>query len=173
MGTNPSHTKGDNFPVGSISWNDAVEFCKMIALQTGHDYRLPTEAEWECACRAGSNLKYCFGSDEWLLSHYAWYNEPYTGGPYSVGQKKPNAWGLCDMHGNVWEWRQDWYGGNYYRQSPGENPQGPSLGSYRVLRGGAWNHTAYSCRSAFRFRFAPNIQDHSVGFRVVCVARTF
>ncbi len=171
MKTNPSNFKGDNLPVEQVSWNDAAQFCEAISKQTGEDYRLPTEAEWEYACRAGSTTKYCFGDDEKSLGDYAWYYGNSSAKTHPVGQMKPNAWGLHDMHGNVWEWCQDWYDENYYKQSPRENPQGPSSGEYRVLRGGSWG-LIYHCRSANRHWDAPGYFNRNVGFRVVCVART-
>jgi formylglycine-generating enzyme required for sulfatase activity len=124
-------------------------------------YRLPTEAEWEYCCRAYSldsnlkqkgqeNWKYCFGNDEKLLEQYAWYDKNSKGMTHPVGLLEPNAWGLYDMHGNVWEWCEDWYDRNYYASSPSTDPKGSSSGQYRVLRGGSWSYYANLCRSAFR-----------------------
>lgn len=109
MGNNPSRIKGDDLPVTNVSWHDAQEFCKRLSERTGDTYRLPTEAEWEYACRAGSTGKWCFGDDESQLDEYAWYYDNSSGTVHPVAQKKPNAWGLYDMHGNVWEWCQDEY----------------------------------------------------------------
>ncbi len=170
MGGNPSHFKGDDLPVENVSWDDAVKFCEAISKQTGKDYRLPTEAEWEYACRAGSTGRYCFGDDVKSLGDYAWYRENSDGKTHPVGRKKPNAWDLYDMHGNVLEWCQDWYDENYYKQSPRENPQGPSSGTYRVARGGSC-YDRSGCRSINRFNLEPVIILRHVGFRIVCVAK--
>jgi len=112
MAQNPSRFKGDpQRPVGYVSWTGAAEFCRKLSEKEGVTYRLPTEAEWEYACRAGTTTRYCFGDDEASLGEYAWYGSV---GRYPVGEKTPNAWGLCDMHGNVWEWCADWYDADYY-----------------------------------------------------------
>jgi formylglycine-generating enzyme required for sulfatase activity len=136
MGNNPSYFKGNDLPVETVSWDDAQEFIKKLSAKEGVKYRLPTEAEWEYACRAGSTTKFYFGEDESKLDEYAWYHNNSDGKTHPVGQKKPNAWGLYDMHGNVWEWCQDWYGADYYKNSPAEDPQGPASAESRVLRGG-------------------------------------
>ena len=133
-------------------------------------YRLPTEAEWEYACRAGSTGKYCFGDDEDELPQYAWFKPHSQGKPRPVDQKQPNRWGLYDMHGNVWQWCNDWYGETYYDESPAENPRGPATGKMRVLRGGAWDCTAEKLRSAYRHKEFPVYSDacfgaDSYGFR--------
>jgi formylglycine-generating enzyme required for sulfatase activity len=172
MSSNPSYWKGDDLPVEKVRWDDAVKFCEAISKQTGKTYRLPTEAEWEYACRAGSSTKYCFGDDEKSLGDYAWYYKNSGAKTHPVGQKKPNAWGLHDMHGNVLEWCQDWYDKNYYKQSPRENPEGPSSGKYRLLRGGSWGLYRIDCRSALRIHPSLGLTYFQVGFRVVCVART-
>ena len=172
MGVNLSYWEGDSLPVENVSWNGAVRFCETISKQTGKTYRLPTEAEWEYACRAGATTKYCFGDDMKSLGDYAWYYENSNGKSHPVGQKNPNAWGLFDMHGNVWEWRQDWYEKNYYSQSPSENPEGPSSGTSRALRGGSWGGNHFICRAANRGDFPPGGLDRHIGFRVVCIART-
>ncbi len=137
---NPSYFKGDDLPVERVSWKDAQRFLeKLNQKEQKGRYRLPTEAEWEYACRAGSATKYSFGNDEGRLGEYAWYDKNSGGKTHPVGQKKPNAWGLYDMHGNVWEWCSDWYDKDYYRNSPSRNPKGPTNGRYRVLRGGSWS----------------------------------
>ena len=180
MDSNPSYFKGDDLPVDEVSWNDAMEFCKKLSRFEGRQYRLPTEAHWEYACRAGSSTAYCFGDSPVVgdpisgrrpetlsqLSDYAWY-ESNCGGSQPVGQKKPNAFGLYDMHGNVWEWCQDWYGEDYYSISPAVNPSGPSSGKTRVLRGGSWSDYARCCRCADRGMYRPSSWSNSGGFRVV------
>jgi len=126
-----------NRPASYISWNDSKAFCEWAGK------RLPTEAEWERACRAGTNTAYSFGDDPGLLGTYAWYFSNSGSMTHPVGEKTPNALGLYDMHGNVWEWVADWYDGSYYSVSPLNNPPGPSSGTYKVLRGGAWNYGGY------------------------------
>jgi formylglycine-generating enzyme required for sulfatase activity len=160
-----------NFPVEQVTWDDAVEFCKKLSAREGQTYRLPTEAEWEYACRAGSTTRYCFGDDRLQLGEYAWFAYEWVGPSsdlhsHSVGKKKPNAWGLHDMHGNVWEWCQDWYESDYYAESPTEDPPGPSTGSSRVYRGGGWYSDAWLCQSSYRFGFRPSLRNFSLGFRV-------
>ena len=171
MKTNPSHFKGDNLPVENVSWNEAVSFCEKLSKQTGQTYRLPTEAEWEYACLAGSTGKYCFGDDEALLKDYAWYDKNSDNKTHPVGEKTPNNWGLHDMHGNVWEWCQDWYSGNYYeelvRQGEAVNPQGPATGDYRVLRGGSWFNDRLDARAVYRNGYHAAYRNLSLGFRVV------
>ena len=144
MGTEPWWGKeGPNYPATYVSWNDAVAYCKKLSEKEGKTYRLPTEAEWEYACRAGTKTAWSFGNDEKVLGDYAWYEENADdiGEEYAhqVGLKKPNAFGLYDTHGNVFEWCHDYYEEDYYQQSPTNDPQGPESGSFRVLRGGSWN----------------------------------
>jgi formylglycine-generating enzyme required for sulfatase activity len=172
MGNNPSHFKwigNDNLPVEMVSWDDAVEFCKKLSQTEGKTYRLPTEAEWEYACRAGTTTKFSFGDDESQLGDYAWYNQNSGEKPHPVGEKKPNVWGLYDMHGNVSEWCNDWYSETYYSSSPINNPTGPTTGNYRVHHGGCWyTHLALTCRVSYRLSLlSPNIRDYYTGFRVV------
>ncbi len=172
MKTNPSFFKGDTLPVEQVSWDDAVEFCEKLSKKTGKTYRLPTEAEWEYGCLAGSTGKYCFGDDESLLRDYAWFGEDWQkGSTHPVGQKKPNNWGLYDMHGNVWEWCQDWYDANYYAElsKKGEavNPQGPANGERRVLRGGSWDLDQLVARAVYRGDLHPAGRSVNLGFRVV------
>ncbi|MEW5911076.1 MAG: bifunctional serine/threonine-protein kinase/formylglycine-generating enzyme family protein [Thermodesulfobacteriota bacterium] len=168
MGSNPSFFKGDEgFPVEGVSWEEAVEFTRRLNKEEGlkaGTYRLPTEGEWEYACRAGSSTRYSFGDSESALGEYGWYDDNSGGRTHPVGEKEPNAWGLYDMHGNVWEWVSDWYGS--YSASPTRDPQGPSSGSGRVIRGGSWRHNPRSLRSANRFRSDPTSRDFDVGFRV-------
>jgi formylglycine-generating enzyme required for sulfatase activity len=152
VGTNPSRFKGAKRPVEGVSWKDAQEFCRAVSAKVGKTVRLPTEAEWEFACRAGTTTDYSFGDREAALVEYAWCEVNSGGATHAVGQKKPNAWGLYDMHGNVWEWCRDWYDPKYYASSPRVDPQGPArsgLGAH-VLRGGAWHVEASYCRSAAR-----------------------
>jgi formylglycine-generating enzyme required for sulfatase activity len=165
MRNNPSgfETRGDNCPVESVSWDDAQEFIrKLNQMERTDKYRLPAKAEWEYACRAGSTTRYYFGDDEAELGKYAWYSNN-SDGTHPVGQKKPNAWGLYDMHGNVWEWCQDWYG-EYTRSVT--DPKGPKSGEGRVLRGGSWFNNARGLRSAYRHRLGPGYRDDSIGFRL-------
>jgi formylglycine-generating enzyme required for sulfatase activity len=169
MGNNPSHFTGDlNRPVENVSWDDVQEFLrKLNGQEKGATYHLPTEAEWEYAARAGSTGAYCFGDDLALFGEYAWYYENSGGTTHPVGQLKPNAWGLYDMHGNVWEWVQDWYGTTYYQSSPVDDPQGPERGQYRVLRGGAYFIRLRDARCAYRLRNFPISRYDHLGCRVV------
>jgi len=165
MGTNPSYFKGDDRPVEQVTWYETREFCQKLSEKEGRTYRLPTEAEWEYACRAGTTTKHYWGdsfdgSCGWYYDNSGWQTHP-------VGQKLPNAWGLFDMLGNVWEWCEDWYGGNYYSSSSETDPAGPSSGSYRVLRGNSWASIADSTRSTNRLDFPPSGRSYGVGFRVV------
>ncbi|MEO6725988.1 MAG: formylglycine-generating enzyme family protein, partial [Blastocatellia bacterium] len=124
------------------------------------------------ACRAGSTTRYCFGDDNSLLEQYAWYGKNSGGKTHPVGEKKPNGWGLHDMHGNVWEWCQDWYARNYYKQGPEKDPQGPTSGKHRVLHGGSCSDHRIYCNSAYHGWVAPAVAFQNFGCRVVCVART-
>ena len=158
-------------PVESVSWTMATEFCHRLSDLTaeqsaGRKYRLPTEAEWEYACRAGSTTRWYFGNDDTVLADYAWFSQKK---PQAVGQKKPNAWGLCDMLGNVSEWCADWFSPEYYKGSPSADPAGPSSGVERVIRGGSWWNAA-SCRSAARVG-AEDDGNETTGFRVLCEIR--
>ena len=169
MGSNPSHFEGPNNPVEQMSWDHCQVFLGKLNAKVGGqkgEFRLPTEAQWEYACRAGSTTKYCFGGDEAQLGEYAWYNNNSESKTHPVGEKKPNAWGLYDMHGNVREWCQDWYDGGYHAKSPTDDPTGPATGSLRVNRGGSWYYPAWRCRSAFRGYFGPGDRDSNLGFRV-------
>jgi formylglycine-generating enzyme required for sulfatase activity len=191
MGESPSHFKGAKNPVESVSWNDATEFCNKLSGRTGRTVRLPTEAEWEYACRAGSTTAYCFGDSEAQLGDYCWFylnsgKRTLPAGTdwdarkvfgewgcktHPVGQKKPNALGLYDMHGNVFEWCGDWYDEDYYENRVMTDPTGPGNGKYRVLRGGSWSHDTRSCRSANRGRNDPASTTGNYGFRVVVSPR--
>ena len=178
MGTRPwsgdeNAKEGEEYAAMKVSWDDAQAFCERMSRREGLAYRLPTEAEWEYACRAGTITRYSFGDDPSHLKDYAWYNdnarekgEEYAHG---VGQKQPNPWGLYDMHGNVWEWCADWYSDDYYSQGtkgPMDDPQGPVHGSSRVYRGGSVSSAARSCRSAFRSMGMPASRSYLLGLRV-------
>jgi formylglycine-generating enzyme required for sulfatase activity len=140
MGTKPSRHWGQlgdpDLPVASVSWDDAQEFCWRLSEKTGMTFRLPTEAEWEYACRSGTTTAYSFGDDAALLDEHAWIGGNTCGATQPVATKKANEWGLYDMHGNVWEWCSDWYGHDYYAVSPAVDPLGPQIGTERVVRGG-------------------------------------
>ncbi|MDL2286706.1 formylglycine-generating enzyme family protein, partial [Desulfococcaceae bacterium OttesenSCG-928-F15] len=164
-GENPSIFKGGNHPVERVSWKDTQEFIKKLNQKEGTDkYRLPTEAEWEYAARAGSSTAYSFGDDASQLGKYAWHWKNSGGTTHSVGEKLPNAWSLYDMHGNVWEWTQDWYGD--YSSSSQTDSRGPNFGQYRVLRGGSWGYNAQYCRSASRSNNVPGCRSDNYGFRL-------
>ncbi|MCL4205616.1 MAG: formylglycine-generating enzyme family protein, partial [Pirellulaceae bacterium] len=161
--------RDDRHPITYVSWDHAEEFCRRLSDQEGVTYSLPTEAQWEYACRAGSAGCWCFGNDESLLRQYAWYKENAGKRPHLVGQRKPNAWGLHDMHGNVWECCSDRWDENYYRQFAGQlavDPHGPTAGSHRVIRGGCWRDGAWVCRAAYREKNLPSDQDFELGFRL-------
>ncbi|MCX5662050.1 MAG: formylglycine-generating enzyme family protein [Planctomycetota bacterium] len=166
MGNNPSLFDGDNLPVEQVSWDDAVAFCKKLSAKEGKTCRLPTEAQWEYACRAGTTTAYNTGDDEKALAEAGWYRGNSDDKPHPVGQKKANAWGLYDMHGNVLQWCSDWYGG-YYKKEAATDPTGANTGSDRVLRGGFWKGNTWDCRAAVRARSFPGTRDDRYGFRVV------
>jgi len=194
----------DRQPAINVSWDDAQVYWVWLSGETGETYRLATEAEWEYACRAGSTGRWSCGDEASRLGDYAWFSKNSGSKTHPVGEKLPNAWHLHDMHGNVWEWCQDWYAGDYdvgcgeertapapsgagaVRSSPhptahlqstaadasgaqqpaSENPSGPESGSYRVIRGGAWNDVADGCRAACRYRCAPSDRNDILGFRL-------
>jgi len=180
MGTNPSKFKGPDKPVERIGWLAAVKYCNMRSLKEGlqpcydldstackfeaDGYRLPTEAEWEYACRAGTMTDYSFGNDPALLSEYGWFKDNSRQATKPVGEKKPNAWGLYDMHGNVSEWCNDFYAEDAYRRSGGEDPRGPATGEKRVLRGGNWRSDASRCQSSVRSAETPGLVDVCFGY---------
>jgi len=176
MGTNPSFFQGDkirgsssNHPVEYVSWKDAVEFCKKLSelpeeMTDGRVYRLPTEAEREYACRAGSKSAYSFGESSESLGDYAWFKENSNGQTHPVGEKKANAWGLYDMHGNVFEWCSNPY--YKYPKSAISDSTDPIEPSFRMDRGGSWGYGAAYCRSASRYLVIPESRDSSLGFRV-------
>lgn len=167
MGDNPSFFDdcGGDCPVEQETWEDAVDFIDALIAMTGYELRLPTEAEWEYACRAGTTTEYSFGDDDDLLDDYAWYHLS-ADETHAVGQKLPNPWGLYDVHGNVWEWCNDWYDDDYYEVSPSVDPAGPASGTFRVLRGGSWFEFAFVLRSPIRRPSLPVARSQLSGFRV-------
>ena len=190
MGTNPSSLKGAGNPVDAVSWDNAVEFCTGLSQKTGKKVRLPTEAQWEYACRAGTTTAYNTGATlspgqahsdfpastatpgtrkkltDWVRSFFSAPKQPHRG-LRPVGSFKPNGFGLYDMHGNVWQLCADWYGGDYYAHSPATDPAGPESGELRVMRGGSWNYSSQYCRSASRDSNVPGFRYSYTGFRVV------
>ncbi|NTU41805.1 MAG: formylglycine-generating enzyme family protein [Nitrospirales bacterium] len=162
------NSSGDNAAVLCVSWDDAQTFIRWLnRKEGGNHYRLPTEAEWEYAARAGTTTVYSWGDSASQAGQYAWYDKNANDNAHAVGRKQPNPWGLYDMHGNVWEWVQDWYDETYYRNSPGTDPQGPGSGRSRVLRGGSWFRNASDLRSANRFSVSPGNRGIGLGFRLL------
>jgi formylglycine-generating enzyme required for sulfatase activity len=175
-------------PVVVVTWGDAVAFCDWLSRKEGKTYRLPTEAQWEYACRSGAKTRFCIGDNEedlkavgniadaslkkkWVAM--TWGTGWDDGFPFTapVGKFQANAFGLHDMHGNAWEWCADWYGEDYYSKSPRQDPQGPANGKERIARGGAWSTQPKFCRSAFRDWHEPAYRSDCVGFRVVAQAQ--
>jgi formylglycine-generating enzyme required for sulfatase activity len=159
-------------PVEMVDWEEAMEFCRRLSAMpaeraAGRVYRLPTEAEWEYACRAGTTTHWYSGDDEAQLVDIAWFRKNSEGTTHPVGQRKPNAWGLYDMYGNVSQWCADWFGKDYYTHSSPSDPTGPPTGHTRVLRGGGWDNFPSICRSAFRNNSGPAGRHHLLGFRVL------
>jgi formylglycine-generating enzyme required for sulfatase activity len=190
MKANPSRWKSPTNPVEQVRWSDAARYCnarsKAEGLEPCYDlktwqvyvaasgYRLPTEAEWEYACRAGTKTKYFFGDDARKLATYAWYKQNSGAKPRPVGSKAPNAWGLYDTSGNLCEWCYDRYGRDYYATSAAQDPRGPATGDTRVLRGGSWDSEAGECTSSYRHRDDPGYADACFGYDVYgfrCVRR--
>jgi formylglycine-generating enzyme required for sulfatase activity len=188
---NPSHFQGADLPVEQVTWPQAARFCnarsRLEGLQpcynedTGacdfeaNGYRLPTEAEWEYACRAGTNSGYSFGDDARKLGDFGWFADNSGKKTHPVGRKKPNAWGIFDMHGNVAEWCQDLYDPNFYKASPEKTPRGPAEANENVLRGGSWKSPADALRSSYRIGETPGFSDaclarDAIGFRCVRTA---
>lgn len=182
MGENPSRWKGPRNPVEQVRWSDAVRYCnkrsELEGLRPCYDlktwkcdfeadgYRLPTEAEWEYACRSGTTTAWFFGDDASKLSDFAWFEKNSGGRPRTVGQKQPNAWGLYDICGNVWEWCNDFYKVDYYAESPAKDPRGPENGQNKVVRGGAWRFSAERCRSGYRYNENPGYSDVCFGYDI-------
>jgi formylglycine-generating enzyme required for sulfatase activity len=159
-------------PVETVSWEDAMDFCRRLSAVPAERtarrvYRLPMEAEWEYACRAGTTTQWVCGDDVAGLADVAWYNKDLGWLTHPVGQKRANGWGLYDMHGNVFQWCSDWFGSQYYKEAPSSDPTGPTSGIDHVMRGGSWFHTASDGRSAFRSRSRPDARLHDCGFRVL------
>jgi len=193
MGKNPSFWRDKACPVEQTRWANAAAYCnarsRAEGLRPAYDlaalecdfsadgYRLPTEAEWEYACRAGTATAWFFGSNPAKLGEFAWFKGNAARSPQPVGQKRANPWGLFDLYGNVWEWCNDFYQEDYYRKSPERDPHGPAKGETRVVRGGSWNSAAGKCRSSYRDQEYPDFKDvcfaadrHGfIGFR--CVKR--
>ena len=185
MGANPSAYKGARRPVEDVSWNDIQDFLKKLNSRAGAArFALPTEAQWEYACRAGTATAFCFGNDFAALQRYGNYAEKSAKPDFPwkdmagddgfaetapVGSFLPNAWGLHDMHGNVWEWCADWFGKKYYGAAPSADPTGPAEGKFRVLRGGSWDDNPMDCRSAYRQTGVSASRNLDCGFRVVVV----
>ena len=177
MGRNPSHFNGADRPVDSVSWNDAQEFLNELNAAWANSrspaqFRLPSEAEWEYAARAGTQTAYSFGDDPAQLGDYAWFDGNSGNQTHSVGQLKPNAFGLYDMHGNVWEWVADTFHDNY-AGAPTDGSAWGNLGDgkAKLLRGGSWDNAPLCCRSAFRYRVDPAYRSLDFGARVVVGAR--
>ncbi|MCY2938705.1 MAG: formylglycine-generating enzyme family protein [Planctomycetota bacterium] len=172
MGSNPSYFQGGNLPVEMVSWNDAQSFCVKVHEKTGHTVCLPTDAQWEYSCRAGTSTPFHFGQElngtqancDGNYPYGTTQKGPYLGKTSPVGSYPANAWGLYDMHGNVWEWCQDWYS-NYPKQSV-TDPRGPEVGSICVIRGRSWYYEAAYCRSASRNGLVPSYRFSWSGFRL-------
>ena len=182
MGANPSRWKGDKNPVEQVRWSDAVKYCNKLSQQErltpcynltnwqcdfeANGYRLPTEAEWEYACRAGTTTPFFFGRTSDNLGNYAWFDRNSDGHPNPVGKKEPNPWGLYDITGNVWQWCNDIYTAEYYRESLQCDPKGPSKGKGRVVRGGGFRFRDETCRSGYRSSENPGYNEVCFGYDI-------
>ncbi len=182
MEDNPSRWKEEQNPVEQVRWSDAVRFCNKRSTQEGltpcydletwqcnfdaDGYRLPTEAEWEYACRAGTKTAYFMGDKANKLPDYAWFDKNSGRQPHAVGQKQANPWGLYDMGGNLWQWCHDFYQVDYYDNSPKDNPRGPTAGETKVIRGGSWKSSADACRAGYRNNENPGYADVCFGYDI-------
>ncbi len=164
MGTNPSEFKGEKRPVERVNWGESLEFCRKLSEKLGQKVKLPTEAQWEYACRAGTSEEYARDLDA-----MAWFSENSGAVTHEVKQKEPNAWGLYDMHGNVYEGCSDWYGEKYYAESPANDPENAVPSTSHVFRGGSWNIDAEMCRSADRSWGIPEYRYGDLGLRISLV----
>ncbi|MBU4459362.1 MAG: formylglycine-generating enzyme family protein [Verrucomicrobia bacterium] len=180
IGICPAKFEGDTNPVERVRWTHAAQYCNARSREEGltlcydektwrcdfaaNGYRLPTEAEWEYACRAGTTTAYSFGDAADGLRAHGWFKDNSNRRTHPVGGKTANAWGLRDMHGNVAEWCNDWYDADYYRNSPADNPRGPDAGTKRVIRGGHWSVKAEACTSYARASDAPTLSDICLGY---------
>ena len=170
MGNNPSHHRGEHLPVEQVSWHDAKRYVTTLNILSGRDYRLPTEAEWECAAKGGKRHGFA-GTDNYAeLGNYGWYEDNSGGQTHPVGEKAPNPFGLYDMSGNVWEWVEDYFGEHYYDVSPLNKPTGPADGVVRVARGGAFGTAGGRLRTFYRFYYSPEHSVSNLGFRLALSA---
>jgi len=166
----PGFPQGENHPVVCVSWNDAVAYARWLSRKSGQEYRLPTEAEWEYAARSGGRIeRYAGGNDPETV---AWFADNSGNQAHPVGLKRANGLGLYDMSGNVWQWTADWYGETYYRESPQNDPQGPSSGTKRVFRGGSWFYDVRGVRASYRDFAVPDYRSSYLGFRLVLQTAT-
>ncbi len=164
---NPGFKQRDEDPVVCVSWKDAVAFGKWLSAKERKNYQLPTEAQWEYACRAGTTTRYSFGNGIAALKDHAWCSGNSDRRTHAVGGKRPNGFGLFDMHGNACQWCADWYDEHYYQKSPVDDPKGPNVGAWRVARGGSFSAPPIVLRSASRL-FSPSGRSCNFGFRVAC-----
>ena len=164
----PSRGVGPDYPMYCVSWDEAMEFCRLLSNKTGRTYTLPTEAQWEYAARGGNKNEGAKYAGSNMIDAVAWYSENSGSSTHIVGSKRANALGIYDMSGNVWDWCKDWYANSYVSYDT-NNPVGPSSGSSRVVRGGSWDYTASFCRVANRNYISPGNRDYNLGFRVVCL----
>jgi formylglycine-generating enzyme required for sulfatase activity len=171
MSDNPSTFEGGANPVEEVSWEKAVAFCEKLSSISGKTFRLPTEAEWEYACRAGTRTAYCRGDRQEDLMKVGWFcfDATVVKTTRPAASLQANPWGLYDMHGNIWEWCSDWYAEDYYAARNNQlDPIGPTTGTERILRGGSWSDDPEDCRSAYRESQPPDYADDDIGFRIVC-----
>ena len=164
----PSRGVGPDYPMYCVSWDEAMEFCRLLSNKTGRTYTLPTEAQWEYAARGGNKNEGAKYAGSNMIDAVAWYTDNSGSSTHIVGSKRANALGIYDMSGNVWEWCKDWYASSYVSYDT-NNPVGPSSGAYRVRRGGSWSDGASNCRVAYRYYNSPSNRYYNLGFRVVCL----